>query len=217
MRLCLLALVGLAACKTAPEPTVSGDAAQIVIQGGEVWVRGVQAAGTDEAAAMLNRTPIERADGMPLVRVDPQTPWATSVALLAAIGRAGHPHVRFVCGLQPPAGRVLLESVAGFAPEAPNALMLTVAVAASGLYVAAVGGLPADAGGAPAPGGPTFPRIDGALDVASLRAKLTEVKGQHPDDDRLIVALALDRPSSELCQVIEATAPLFADIVPGQF
>ncbi len=103
----------------------------------------------------------------------------------------------------------------------PPGLVLTVAVARTGFFVATSGVvLESDLAAA----GPTIPRTpDGRYDFAALRAKLEEVKAAFPREQKVIVSAERDTDYAALVSTLDATREtadrrlLFPDVTLAQF
>lgn len=107
------------------------------------------------------------------------------------------------------------------------ALTLTVAVAKSGFYIAATGGvLPgqAEPSAAPGEGAPTIPRkADGTYDYDALTAKMMEIKTNFPTESKVIIAAEADTDYDSLVSTMDATREtadrklLFPDVTLASF
>lgn len=108
-------------------------------------------------------------------------------------------------------------------------LTLTVAVAKSGFFIAATGGvLPGQAEGAaaaaPGEGAPTIPRkADGSYDYDALTAKMMEIKATFPTESKVIIAAEADTEYEALVATMDATREtadrklLFPDVTLASF
>ena len=120
-------------------------------------------------------------------------------------------------------------SAAGGPGESPDKppLLLTVAIAKGGFFVAATGGVlgggeqPAQA---PGEGAPTIPKKpDGTYDFDALTAKMQEIKGAFPNDSKVILAAELDTQYEQLIATMDAVREnkehklLFPDVTLGRF
>ena len=105
--------------------------------------------------------------------------------------------------------------------SAKPSLTLTVAVARSGFFIAATGGvLP----GQLEPSSPTIPRnADGSYDYEALRARLMELKTAFPAKSKVIVAAEADTTYEALIATLDATREtadrkrLFPDVTLANF
>lgn len=107
------------------------------------------------------------------------------------------------------------------------ALTLTVAVAKTGFFVAAAGGvLPGqtEPSAAPGEGAPTIPRkADGSYDYDALTAKMMEVKALFPGESKVIIAAEADTDYDSLVSTMDATREtadrklLFPDVTLASF
>jgi biopolymer transport protein ExbD len=108
-------------------------------------------------------------------------------------------------------------------------LTLTVAVAKTGFFIAATGGvLPGQAEGAvaaaPGEGAPTIPRkADGSYDYDALTAKMMEIKATFPTESKVIIAAEADTDYESLVATMDATREtadrklLFPDVTLASF
>jgi biopolymer transport protein ExbD len=113
--------------------------------------------------------------------------------------------------------------------EEKQQLMLTVAIAKTGFFIAATGGvLPGIAEGAPSgPGGNAPPTIglkaDGTYDYDALTAKMSEVKASFPQESKVIIAAEADTQYEVLVATMDATREtkdrklLFPDVTLASF
>lgn len=107
------------------------------------------------------------------------------------------------------------------------ALTLTVAVAKSGFFIAATGGvLPGqtEPSAAPGEGAPTIPRkADGSYDYDALTAKMMEIKTSFPTESKVIIAAEADTDYDSLVSTMDATREtadrklLFPDVTLASF
>jgi biopolymer transport protein TolR len=107
------------------------------------------------------------------------------------------------------------------------ALTLTVAVAKTGFFIAATGGvLPgvAEGSGAPGQGAPTIPRkADGQYDYDALTARMMEIKATFPTESKVIIAAEADTDYDSLVSTMDATREtadrklLFPDVTLASF
>jgi biopolymer transport protein ExbD len=94
---------------------------------------------------------------------------------------------------------------AAAAPENQPKLLLTVAIAKSGFYVAGAGGvLGADATGADATRPPTIPLRDGAYDYAALGEQMKKIKDQFPNETAVILSADPEVVYDVLIQTMDA-------------
>ncbi len=118
-------------------------------------------------------------------------------------------------------------SAGGSGDEKPP-LLLTVAVAKKGFYLAATGGVlpgaPEGAGATPGQGSPTIPvKADGSYDYDALNAKMKEIKGAFPTESKVILAAEADTQYEVLVATMDATREtkdrklLFPDITLASF
>lgn len=106
-------------------------------------------------------------------------------------------------------------------------LTLTVAVAKTGFYIAATGGvLPGqtEPSAAPGEGAPTIPnKGDGTYDYAALTAKMMEIKATFPTESKVIIAAEADTSYETLVETMDATREtldrklLFPDVTLASF
>ncbi len=117
---------------------------------------------------------------------------------------------------------------AGGGPDDKPALTLTVAVAKSGFFIAATGGvLPGQtepSAAAPGAGAPTIPRkADGTYDYDALTAKMMEIKTNFPTESKVIIAAEADTDYDSLVSTMDATREtpdrklLFPDVTLASF
>ncbi len=116
----------------------------------------------------------------------------------------------------------------GGGDEKPS-LTLTVAIAKTGFFIAATGGvLPGqEEGAATGPGEgapPTIPlKRDGSYDYEALTAKMTEVKASFPQESKVILAAEADTQYDVLIETMDATREtkdrklLFPDVTLASF
>ena len=107
------------------------------------------------------------------------------------------------------------------------ALTLTVAVAKSGFFIAATGGvLPGqtEPSAAPGAGAPTIPRkAVGSYDYDALTAKMMEIKTSFPLESKVIIAAEADTDYDSLVSTMDATREtadrklLFPDVTLASF
>ncbi|MDP2270776.1 MAG: biopolymer transporter ExbD [Archangium sp.] len=107
------------------------------------------------------------------------------------------------------------------------ALTLTVAVAKTGFFIAATGGvLPGqtEPSAAPGEGAPTIPRkADGNYDYDALTAKMMEIKANFPTESKVIIAAEADTDYDSLVSTMDATREtadrklLFPDVTLASF
>lgn len=114
-------------------------------------------------------------------------------------------------------------------PDEKPPLTLTVAVAKSGFFIAATGGvLPGQtaetAEVAPGQGKPTIARKgDGTYDYDALTAKMMEIKATFPTESKVILAAEADTEYDVLIQTMDATREtkdrklLFPDVTLASF
>jgi biopolymer transport protein ExbD len=115
----------------------------------------------------------------------------------------------------------------GDQPDKPP-LLLTVAIGKDGFYIAATGGVLGGSPEAPPPqpgqGAPTIAKkADGTYDFDGLTAKMQEIKGNFPNDSKVILAAELDTPYEQLISTMDAVREnkdhklLFPDVTLGRF
>jgi biopolymer transport protein ExbD len=114
-------------------------------------------------------------------------------------------------------------------PDEKPPLTLTVAVAKSGFFIAATGGvLPGQtaetAAAAPGQGAPTIARkADGTYDYDALTAKMMEIKASFPTESKVILAAEADTEYDVLISTMDATREtkdrklLFPDVTLASF
>jgi len=115
----------------------------------------------------------------------------------------------------------------GEQPDKPP-LLLTVAIAKDGFYVAATGGVlgageqPAQP--APGQGAPTIAKKpDGTYDFDALTAKMQEIKANFPNDSKVILAAEVNTEYEQLIGTMDAVREnknhqlLFPDVTLGTF
>jgi biopolymer transport protein TolR len=106
-------------------------------------------------------------------------------------------------------------------------LTLTVAVSKKGFYVAATGGVLGGAEPAGAPGGDAAPTIavksDGSFDYDALTEKMKEIKGNFPNETKIILAADSEIAYEVIVGTMDATREtkdrklLFPDITLANF
>ncbi len=108
-------------------------------------------------------------------------------------------------------------------------LTLTVAIAKTGFFIAATGGvLPGQvegaAAGAPGEGAPTIARAaDGTYNYDALTAKMMEIKANFPGESKVIIAAEADTEYDALVSTMDATREtkdrklLFPDVTLASF
>ena len=110
-------------------------------------------------------------------------------------------------------------------PDKP-ALTLTVAVAKTGFFIAATGGVlgAAEGAGAPGEGAPTIPRkADGTYNFDALTARMMEIKANFPTESKVIIAADADTDYDSLVSTMDATREtpdrklLFPDVTLASF
>jgi biopolymer transport protein ExbD len=117
----------------------------------------------------------------------------------------------------------------GAGSDEKPALTLTVAVAKTGFFVAATGGVlpgqaPGEAAAAPGEGTPTVPlKKSGEYDYEALTSKLKEVKTAFPDESKVILAADAEVTYEVLIATMDATREtsdrklLFPDVTLASF
>ncbi len=97
------------------------------------------------------------------------------------------------------------EAAAGAAPSDQPKLLLTVAIAKSGFYVAGAGGvLGADAASPDATRPPTIPRKDGKYDFAALSEQMKAIKDKFPNETAVILSADPEIVYDVLVQTMDA-------------
>lgn len=112
-------------------------------------------------------------------------------------------------------------------PDEKPPLLLTVAIAKNGFYVAATGGvLPGiEAQGTAADGAPPTvgKKPDGNYDYTALHNKMKEIKSSFPEETKVILAAEADTAYEVLVEVMDATREtsdkklLFPDVTLASF
>jgi biopolymer transport protein TolR len=112
-------------------------------------------------------------------------------------------------------------------PNEKPPLLLTVAIAKNGFYVAATGGvLPGiETQGTAAEGAPPTiaKRGDGSYDYAALNAKMKEIKASFPEESKIIIAAEADTQYEVLVATMDGTREtadrklLFPDVTLASF
>lgn len=111
--------------------------------------------------------------------------------------------------------------------ENQNTLLLTVAIATNGFYVAAQGGVlgnQPESAAVPGQGEPTIPKKpDGTYDFAGLTAKLVQIKQTFPTQSKVVIAGQQDVVYETLVATMDACREtsdrklLFPDVTLGAF
>lgn len=106
-------------------------------------------------------------------------------------------------------------------------LTLTVAVAKTGFFIAATGGvLPGqtEPSAAPGEGAPTIPlKADGSYDYSALTSKMMEIKASFPTESKVIIAAEATTNYETLVETMDATREtpdrklLFPDVTLASF
>jgi hypothetical protein len=230
--LAALITVASSSCQMPPRQATRETALLEIVAGGVVVLGQRLASPADgglanwmDGAALIAKSLKSVPDvekGIPLVIVEPTTPYGDLVWIVRSLLPVGLKHVRLSCskngsGVSLFSGDTLSDLPSRNQCETPlptgcPQFLLTLGVSGDGFQLAANGAL---FGPASESKTVSVPRVHGVLDFAALGITLGRVKAAHPEEVEVVFVADDVAPAEIACKTLEVTHPLFPEFVLG--